>query len=109
MLEDSEGTFRITKPGTEFEITYELALSNRKVLSTKTVEIDGQSFQAYQVSYNLSQKNATADVLLSTSSQTVTDWFVPELGIIERTRTGSVDRTHAKVELDQKTTISRKF
>ena len=107
-LPDLQGAFHLTKTDTPIDIKYKVVLTDRVIQDKKTFNVEGQTFEAFQVSYQLSQKNFVKGEILSESEQKLTDWIVPEIGVLERVRKGKVDYGQMETTLNQQIIISRK-
>jgi len=89
-LPEAKGYCILKKKSGKMILMYNIKVSNRQIVRTERMEINGESFDAFVVSYDyLLEKNNPFDVMIQKSEHHVTDWIIPSLGIVKQDREGS--------------------
>ncbi len=83
-LPKASGTLITSNSSLKIEI--DVVVSNRKVLKTEPINIDGNSYETFVLSYQVEEKyRAGNNTIVSTKVNQFTDWFTPEYGVLKRT------------------------
>lgn len=88
LLQDAEGIFTLEIPSASLVIKYESKLTNRKVLRTEKIKVEGKEYLAYVISSNFEMIKNSDGTKISHTTQTLTDWYIPSLGNVKRERVG---------------------
>jgi len=89
-LPDSKGYCILKKKSGKMILMYNIEVTNRKIERMETMMINGESLDAFVVSYDyILEKSNPYDVMIQKSEHHVTDWIIPSLGIVKQDREGS--------------------
>lgn len=107
-LEDAEGVFQLKNKEThKLLLAYEVAITNRKILETETIHLEGKDYTAYLHTYNFEQKTIlNTGKKLSTLQEKVSEWLIPNYGIVKQDRTGTLTTPTSETELNTSLPLS---
>ena len=88
-LEEANGIFSLYKKEGKFLLSMELKIFNRKVVSKETISIDGNSVEAFVISYDyIMTKHNSFDLPIQKAEHKVHEYFIPGLGVVSQNREG---------------------
>lgn len=71
------------------ELIYKMSLTDRKVVGTEQVFIDGEIHTSYIITSTFSLNKNLEESLNETSLEYLKDWYVPGFGVVKRIRTSN--------------------
>jgi hypothetical protein len=89
-LSDAQFLFQIPIIFGERYFTYDGTVSDRKVLEKSSVQLNGSTLDCYKIAYNISidyrfiNNQLSVNKLMTELKVKVTDWFIPNYGIVKR-------------------------
>jgi hypothetical protein len=84
-LNDASGIFTLTSSQGGFVIKHKATVTKRVLTKIETISYDNQSLKAYVIQSTFKYENVDPNAQES-KSEIVTEWFVPEYGIVKQER-----------------------
>lgn len=90
-------------------ISYDISLSNRKIIKKDLIIASGKILEAYVHTYNIKISTISNNKTFFERNETINEWIVPSLGIIKQERSGNeitdIKNLNQNRNLQQKQTI----
>lgn len=95
-LQDTKGIITYAKDDGSFDMSYQVELTNRKVTNVSTQKINGKEIKTYSITYDYFFTKKVGENIVSTSKQNITELYASQYGIVNRSRSGNIDRMKNK-------------
>lgn len=104
-LNNVTGNYTLTIPGVDnFKKNYNVSLTNVIVNAITTKKVNGNTYDAYEISFNYLNKSSFNGSNDSTKRHSVQGYFIPSLGFVQTERSGTNDMND--VTINQRSTSS---
>jgi len=100
LLEDAKGEYTLTIRKARFALVYSVAITNRKVTGQETIEIDGEAYDAFAMTYAYNIEKSVDGKTISARGENVKEWYVPGIGAIAKTRVGKSRNKEQTIEIN---------
>lgn len=87
-LKDAKGEYTLTIRKARFALIYSVEVTNRQVVGKEVVEIDGEDYDAFVITYECKIEKSVDGNLINARAENIKEWYVPGVGAIAKTRTG---------------------
>jgi len=90
-LENASGSYRLEMSNAPVDFIYNIEVNNRKITGTEMLSIAGENYEAYVIELDYKLSKTVNDREISTVAEQITEYYVPGMGVINRSRTGNTE------------------
>jgi len=105
-LPDVSGTYTLNHAVRPVNFAYNVNITNRRVEGMETINIEGFELTAYMVSYDFTLEKSVNDNIISTTEQSISDMYVPMIGVVERARIGEIQNGNQLLQINTTSSIA---
>lgn len=87
-LKDAKGEYMLKIRRARFGLIYNVSVTNRQVVGQETIEIDGESYDTYIITYEYKIEKSVSGNTINMRAENIKEWYVPGIGGIAKTRIG---------------------
>lgn len=105
-LPDVSGVYTLNHADRPIDFAYQVNITNRRVEGVETIDIAGFELTAYMVSYDFTLEKSVNGNVISTTQQSISDMYVPMIGVVERARAGEIQNGNQLVQINTTSSIA---
>lgn len=87
-LKDAQGEYMLKISKARFGLICKVSVTNRQVVGQETIEIDGENYDTFIITYEYKIGKSVDGQTISMRSENIKEWYVPGIGAIAKTRFG---------------------
>lgn len=99
-LKDAKGEYTLKVSKARFALIYSVAVTNRKVVGQETIEIDGENYDTFVITYEYDIEKSVDGKTISARAENIKEWYVSGIGAIAKTRTGKSRNHEQTIEIN---------
>ncbi len=104
-LPDVAGTYTLSYENRNIDFAYNVSITNRRVEGVETINVGDFELTAYMVSYDFTLEKSVNGNVISTTQQSISDMYVPMIGVVERARVGEAQNGDQLVQINTTSSV----